>query len=208
MESYCIKTGYQCNLEPVEYDDTAEDSLIYQLDVYIYAAQQIAEHGYSRVLDVGCGCGMKLEKYIHPTGADITGVDGNHAISFCRENLNFGKWHIDNIEEPYADLGQPFDFIISADVVEHLIDPNTLFRYFRRWSHPETRMLISTPERDLRRGAEDMGPPGNGAHVREWSQDEFNRYLISRQLDVHHHKIVELKAGMACCQMALCSWRQ
>jgi hypothetical protein len=40
-------------------------------------------------------------------------------------------------------------------------------------------MLISTPDRDLARGATDLGPPGNPAHVREWDLGEFAAMLDS-----------------------------
>ena len=69
---------------------------------------------------MGCGLGLKLEKFILPTGVSITGVDGRDAIEFCPKQHEFGRWFVDDIENPYADLGAPFDFIISADVIEHL----------------------------------------------------------------------------------------
>lgn len=207
MDNYKIKPGYRHNLKPVTYNDSAEDSLIYQKDVYAYAAKLIEDRGFTRVLDVGCGHGLKLEKYILPTGASITGVDENHSVSFCRENHPFGSWVVDDIERPFAAIEGPFDLMISADVVEHLLDPDTLFEYFRSYSHAGTHMLISTPQRDLRRGVGDMGPPANPAHVREWNSEEFKQYVTSQGLDLLDHRIVDLKDGMACCQLSLCTWR-
>jgi SAM-dependent methyltransferase len=202
---YCVKRGYMCNLKPIQYQDTAENSLLYQVAAYQYAADHISN--FDTVLDVGCGCGLKLEKYILPTGAAITGVDTRDSIEFCAQKYAFGQWFVDDIERPVADFGTPFDFIICADVIEHLYDPDTLFNYFQRWSHSNTRMLISTPERDLRRGSDDMGPPANGAHVREWNSEEFQQYLRSQRLDIEDYRIVELTVGMKTCQLALCSWR-
>ena len=159
------------------------------------------------VLDIGCGYGLKLEKYILPTGAAITGVDRRDSIEFCMKRHAFGQWFVDDIENPDTDLRTPFDFIICADVIEHLHDPDTLFDYFRRWSHSNTRILLSTPERDLRRAPDDMGLPGNLAHVREWNGEEFQQYLRLQQLNIEDYRIVELKAGMKTCQLVLCSWR-
>ncbi|MFC1791945.1 hypothetical protein ACFL0I_05750, partial [Gemmatimonadota bacterium] len=73
-------------------------------------------------------------------------------------------------------------------------------------SHPKTHVLLSTPERDLRRGPDDMGPPGNPAHIREWNQEELRQYLESQGLTVLEHSIVELRTAMETCQLAFCSW--
>ena len=206
MKNYFIKKGYSYNPNPVQYQDTAENALIYQVDVYRYAAQKILELELKRVLDVGCGLGLKLEKYILPTGAEITGVDLDETIKVCMSQHSFGHWVADNIECPHADLGQFFDLIICADVIEHLHNPDILFQYFKRWSSKDTKIILSTPERNLRRGSDHMGPPGNGAHVREWNAEEFQQYVQSQQLTIEDHRIVELATGMKCCQMIICSW--
>lgn len=208
MKTYYIKPGYQCNLKPAVYQNSVEAALIYQLDVYRYAARLIEQQHITTVLDVGCGFGLKLREFISPTGAAIVGVDGPIPIDYCQKHLTFGRWFVDDVENPRADLGQYFDLIICADVIEHLIDPDTLFHYFRRWSHGTTRLVISTPERDLRRGLDHMGPPNNGAHVREWNQNEFSLYLTSHNLLIEDHCIVDLREGMKTCQLALCSWNR
>lgn len=208
LNPYFIKAGYRCNLKPAQYRDTPDDALAYQLAVYQFATAQISELGLATVLDVGCGLGLKLKEFILPTGAAITGVDVRESIAVCAKTHTFGRWFVDNIEDPQANLGDPFDLIICADVIEHLLDPDTLLNYFRRWSHPKTHIILSTPERDIRRGENDMGPPGNGAHVREWNGEELKRYLVSHGLNIIDHRIVDLRPGMHTCQLAFCSWRE
>lgn len=206
MKTYFIKDDYQHRSKPVPYHDTPENALVYQVAVYQYAADIITKHNLATVLDIGCGTGLKLEKYIVPTGATITGIDDEQTIEYCTQKLEFGRWFVDDIENPYADLGIPADLIICADVIEHLIDPDKLFSYFKRWSHPKTHIIISTPERDLRRGDDDMGPPGNDAHIREWNQIELYNYLVSQHLQVVEHRIVELRANMYTCQLVHSMW--
>ena len=208
VKKYFLKDGYRCNPNPVQYMDSPEDSIIYQLDVYRYAAKLIGDVGAGSVVDVGCGVGRKLERFIAPLGVRIYGIDSVESIAQCRNSFGFGEWIADDIESPTCQPMQAADVIICSDVVEHLIDPDRLFDYFRRWSHEKTRLVISTPDRDLRRGPDDMGPPGNGAHVREWNSREFRLYLEERGLDVCDHQIVELLAGMRTCQLAMCSWRE
>ena len=207
MNTYCIKDGYRTNDNPKVYVDSEEDALTYQVDVYRYAADILVKEQLSSVLDVGCGLGLKLREFILPLNVSITGVDMRESIDACRASHDFGRWICDDIEHPGFSLEQKVDLIISADVVEHLINPDALFDYLRACSHPDTLMVISTPDRDLRRGVDDMGPPGNPAHVREWNSLEFKCYLETRGLRIIQHRIVNLRQGMATCQLALCEWR-
>jgi hypothetical protein len=43
--------------------------------------------------------------------------------------------------------------------------------------------LLSTPERDLVRGREHLGPPGNPCHLREWSIRELDAFLRDRGIE-------------------------
>lgn len=205
MNTYCIKDGYQHNNNPVPYLDSLEDSVTYQLDVYRFAATIIKKNHARLIVDIGCGLGSKLEQHIQSPDIQIFGVDCEASILHCRDMYDFGEWIIDDIEKPVYEPSQPVDTIICSDVVEHLIDPDLLFDYFRRWSHVNTQIIISTPERDLRRGPEDMGPPQNTAHVREWNKQEFANYLLSKGLNIVEHKIVALREGVMTCQLALCN---
>ncbi len=207
MNTYYIKNGYRINDSPKVYVDSEEDALTYQVDVYRYAADILHKEELSSVLDVGCGLGLKLREFILPLGVRITGVDMRESIDVCWASHDFGRWICDDIEHPGPSLGEKFDLIISADVVEHLMNPDALFDYLRACSHPDTLMLISTPDRDLRRGVDDMGPPGNPAHVQEWNSPEFRCYLEARGLRIIEHRIVDLRQGMATCQLALCEWQ-
>ncbi len=207
MKSYCIKEGYKSNLRPAAYVDSEEDALTYQVAVYRFAADLVARIGARSLLDVGCGVGLKLREYLLPRGIDICGVDLPESIAWCHQNLDFGRWLADDLEDPKIDLGNAFDVILAADVVEHLLDPDRLFAYCSRWSHAGTKLVVSTPERDLRRGLDDCGPPGNPAHVREWNGAEFERYLDAQGLAIEQSSIVELKPGFRTCQLFLCAWR-
>jgi hypothetical protein len=56
-------------------------------------------------------------------------------------------------------------------------NPLPLLRNLRHLLADAPFAVLSTPERDLVRGAEDMGPPLNPAHVREWNLAELERLL-------------------------------
>jgi glycosyltransferase involved in cell wall biosynthesis/2-polyprenyl-3-methyl-5-hydroxy-6-metoxy-1,4-benzoquinol methylase len=209
-KSYFIKSGYQCNLDSngninLYYDDI-QPSSFYQAAVYRFAAEVIKENRLTNVLDIGCGHGVKLKKYINRVCQDITGIDFEHSISFCKKVYNFGKWFIDNIEKPNLRLDRKFDLIISSDVIEHLVNPDTLFEYIKSYCHKETIIILSTPERDMTRGKNSFGPPSNKAHIREWNMEEFHQYLCSRGFDILKSFLVKAKDDEVTedCQVFLC----
>lgn len=205
-ESYFIKEGYQHNLKAGVYGDSEDGSKLYQVAVYDFARDLLKDGNLKSVLDLGCGHGQKLKTAILPVCKDITGVDWEHSIDYCKKTYDFGNWIIDNIEEPTNAINRKFDLIICSDVIEHLFDPDKLFSYLRKIAHSKTLIVLSTPERDLRRGKETMGPPGNGTHIREWNKDELGNYISSMNLNMISHEIVELKKDIFTCQMILCQF--
>ncbi|MHC4572551.1 MAG: glycosyltransferase [Planctomycetota bacterium] len=208
--SYFIKTGYRCNLgsngSANPYFDDVENSSSYQAAVYRFAAEVIKENGLTSVLDIGCGFGIKLGKYIYPVCHDVTGIDFEHAVQFCKKTHDFGKWFVDDIESPRLRLDKEFDLIIAADVIEHLVNPDRLFDYILLHCHPETHVILSTPERDIARGKDDYGPPANRAHVREWNMSEFRKYISGYGFDILNSFTVKDKDDSLVerCQVSFC----
>jgi SAM-dependent methyltransferase len=199
MDGYRIKEGYAINAEPQLYEDTLEDSEFYQLPVYELAAGLAGRPGVRSVLDVGCGLATKLYRYLRPLCETVTGVDLPGTIACCRKLHPEGSWVAGDLEDPAFAVPGTYDLIVSADVIEHLRDPDRLLHVVGAASHRDTLVVISTPERDLRRGAGHMGPPGNGAHVREWNRAEFQDYVRSRGFAVEESRIVELSPGTMTC---------
>ncbi|NQT02287.1 MAG: methyltransferase domain-containing protein, partial [Planctomycetes bacterium] len=209
-KSYFIKSGYRCNIDSNgntnPYLDDVPHASSYQAAVYRLAAELIKENEFKNVLDVGCGFGIKLAKYIYPVCHDITGIDCEHAIRFCKREHNFGKWFTDNIEKPSLHLDRKFDLIISSDVIEHLVNPDTLLEYIKSHSHPETTIVLSTPERDMIQGKDSFGPPANKTHVREWNMAEFHKYISEYGFNILEPFLAKDKDDSAAttCQVFLC----
>lgn len=192
-DKYGIRPDYTANFFPREYVDNPDFANRYQLEVYKFAAKVIKTEKCDSVVDVGCGHGIKLSKYIRPVCNDITGIDGRQSIDYCQANHPFGQWLVDDINHPAYPTKRKYDLVMAVDVIEHLINPDNLIKYLKKLTHKNSKVIISTPEREKLRGLDHLGPAGmaNPAHVREWSQAELATYLSRHNLVVEKHFLVE-----------------
>ena len=101
------------------------------------------------------------------------GVDVEQTCRWLRRKYPGRSWI-----EPSRDgnTAYPVDLVIASDVIEHLVNPDELMASIsglglRRF------IILSTPDRNLLRAGTHDGPPGNPAHVREWSFVEFGVYV-------------------------------
>lgn len=173
---YCIREDYAPRLENAAFDDTPNTDL-WQNDVYRLAKKVAMKEGLKTVLDVGCGSGYKLLKYFKrfPT----VGSEVEPTLSWLKERYPDRAWL------PLDGLALKYDLVISADVIEHVPDPDALLEMIKR-VHPK-RVVISTPDRSML-VCDQQGPPRNICHIREWSFDEFGMYL-SEHFNVIRHYI-------------------
>lgn len=196
MKNYYIKTGYRARvLGNVTLDVNRKDeywsskrvrnSASYQWGIYKYAASLIAHKDNAKVLDIGCGSGFKLYHIIGKCTDNIIGLDQQSAINYCRSHYNKGQWLVQNVEESDFQTDN-LDIIISADVIEHLVSPESLLRLIKRNATANTDIVISTPERDRLRGAECMISP-KAEHIREWNMRELSNYLFANGFTIVKH---------------------
>lgn len=188
--NYCIKAGYRSRLTPEYFEDTqvASTGIVHQPDVYDLAVHLARRLGCTHILDVGCGRGRKLAS-LHPE-FQVIGIDFGSNIAYCRANYPFGDWRTADLEQPqvFLDAEQlEHTVIVCSDVIEHLKSPEGLLTSLAVALRHAPMALLSTPERDRVRGPQDMGPPSNPAHVREWNLDEFSELLAAHGLDIAFH---------------------
>jgi hypothetical protein len=108
-------------------------------------------------------------------------------------------------------------------VLEHLVDPDPAMNMIRAFANPGTLILLSTPERDRERGRDCMAS-NKPEHVREWSRDEFARFVKTRgfrtvasrlfpkdDAPIHAHwdqeacfRLGREERSKMCCQALLC----
>lgn len=179
---YCIHDGYTPRRNPEIWDST-EYSSEFQTPVYISARKLCEKLEYKSVIDVGCGTGYKLIKYF--SDKFTIGVDVEKTIGYLRKAYPLRCWYYTPLNET---LDLPLDIAICADVVEHMTNPNLLLSFLQRLTIKH--LVISTPERELLAENSYNGPPRNPCHVREWSAEEFKKY-ISRWFKIEQHYIVD-----------------
>jgi len=161
----------------------------YQSHVYDWAERLIRRAGFTRVLDVGCGVATKLERSIAPTGATIVGIDQPSAVANCNRLDRTGTFLEVDLEKPSFEPDEPFDLVIFADVVEHLVNPAPAMAMIQRVVARDGLVLISTPERNRRRGRT-CRKSEKPEHVREWAQNEFVRFVKSCGFCVHASRLM------------------
>lgn len=121
------------------------------LDSHVLIAKMVKEG--SVVLDVGCAQGLigtylKKEKKCKVYGIEIDDVSRNLAekSESFEEIFNFpvGDWNNQNYQIFLQNQIQ-FDYIIFADVLEHLFDPAQILYEFQKNLKPNGSILVSIP---------------------------------------------------------------
>lgn len=187
--NFCLKPCYRSRATPVYHDEsggTPDDAVVYQPEVYEVARRAARHFRSSAVIDIGCGSARKLISF-HPEFA-IVGVDFGQNIAACREKYPFGTWIEADLESANSLLlSQDIlenSVVVCSDVIEHLKDPTCLLQLISSLLDRASVALISTPERNLKNGLQDYGPPSNTHHVREWTLDELRRLAIRSGLEI------------------------
>lgn len=141
-----------------------------------------------RLLDVGSGAGSWAPRLRQAGASELVALDPSaEAITVAGERYDAAV--VGTIEDtPLTALGgRPFDVIVVADVLEHLLDPWQALRTLRAWAAPGALLAVSVP--NLRfyrllgnlvlRGEFEYQPWG----VRDWTHLRwFTRRSLARTL--------------------------
>jgi 2-polyprenyl-3-methyl-5-hydroxy-6-metoxy-1,4-benzoquinol methylase len=191
--NFFIDPKYMSRAKP-EYATDNFSSIIFQPKVYALAHSLMSHLSINTLVDIGCGSGDKLSPFFS-SGFNVIPIDqgpntqlfqqrhGFLPISFDLESSN-GLDLI--VSDALAKLHEPRSMIVCADVIEHMVNPDSLMNHIRRVMvvNGSSMVLISTPDRE--KLANPSGPPTNRSHVREWTLNEFHSYCSQyfRVLDV------------------------
>lgn len=102
----------------------------------------------SRCLDIGCWTGNLGKFLMEEKGCIVDGVDVvTEVLEEARRNGYNATFQM-NLNGETLDssvISGKYDVIIFADVLEHLVHPVNVLRFFSQFLAPEGRMIISLP---------------------------------------------------------------
>jgi 2-polyprenyl-3-methyl-5-hydroxy-6-metoxy-1,4-benzoquinol methylase len=136
------------------WDECADIRVFFQRSARVqYILDVLNHHGanirsFEAILDFGCGAGCDIRQFRHLTlKAKVHGTDINpEQIDWCRANLPFADYAVNQPHPPLVYSDEKFDFIYTFSVFTHLSEPqqfmwvNELARVLR----PGGYLLITT----------------------------------------------------------------
>ena len=166
-----------------------KQSLSYQAPIYKFIASHVNKS--TLVADIGCGVGSKLVEIIGKKTTNLIGVDQPSAVQVASKKYPQAQFYSADFDdaESWKTLRFSPSLIICSDVIEHLTKPEQLLNLIRYLASEDTRIFISTPDREKVRGISNRRSP-NKAHIREWSAQEFKMFVESngfRIKSLTHH---------------------
>lgn len=132
----------------------------------------------AHILDVGCGEGSLLRALMtqHPA-ARGTGVDvSDAAVTLARNVLPAADFRALDVAQ--TTLGQTFDLVVSADVVEHIEDDVTALKNMAAMTAPGGRLIVATLQGRMRDFEKQVG------HVRNYAAGELENKMTAAGLAV------------------------
>jgi 2-polyprenyl-3-methyl-5-hydroxy-6-metoxy-1,4-benzoquinol methylase len=101
----------------------------------------------TRVLDLGCGNGAVAGRFLD-LGCEVVGVDlSESGIEVARRTWPSGRFEVLPADEDVLErLGeQPFDLVVSTEVIEHLYAPRSFVQGAFKALRPGGRFVLTTP---------------------------------------------------------------
>jgi 2-polyprenyl-3-methyl-5-hydroxy-6-metoxy-1,4-benzoquinol methylase len=102
----------------------------------------LVEKDRQRILDVGCGAGY-LAEALQVRGNTVVGVDARQVPGAEARMGQFLRVDLDRESIPWA--GPPFQYVILADVLEHLAEPERLLAQCRKLLAEDGVLIVSVP---------------------------------------------------------------
>lgn len=106
------------------------------------------------ILDIGCGTGEPIARYLIEAGHDLTGIDASPAmIALCSDRFPQVTWTVADMRT--LSLGRRFDGVLAWNSFFHLrpADQRKMFSVFQRHAAPNAALMFTSGPR----GGEALG---------------------------------------------------
>jgi len=132
--------------------------------------------GGRRLLDVGCGPGWALERFV-AAGYDASGLDVSDAAAEAARSKGLSV-EVGDIEDGALPSESEYDILVALEVLEHLTDPLGALLRLTEALAPGGHLVVSLPNEFhlLRRVGVLFGRPACGGH-----DDPHLRYFDDRR---------------------------
>lgn len=143
---------------------------------YVWASQFLKN---AKVLDAGCGHGYGSYYLAQDIASYVLGIDtDSKAIHYAwrhyrASNLDFKLMDVTKITVE----SEPFDAVVSFEVIEHLINAEHYLKEICRVLKPYGLFFLSTPNRKHKELLNKHGVSTNPLHIKEYYPDEIQKLL-------------------------------
>ena len=143
---------------------------------------------HTRVLDVGCGNGFLCGEFLK-RGCKVVGIDlSTQGIQIARRSYPTGRFELLEANPDILERldEEPFDLVISSEVVEHLYQPRNWAKCCYTALKRGGRFICTTPYHGYFKnllislfGTWDThaNPLWDGGHIKLWSKHTLTRLL-------------------------------
>jgi cyclopropane fatty-acyl-phospholipid synthase-like methyltransferase len=142
----------------------------------------------ARVLDVGCGNGFTAGRFL-AKGCEVVGIDVSESgVALARRNYPSGRFELMTANSSMLSnlRCEPFDVVISTEVVEHLYAPRSYTAGCFEALRTRGRFICSTPYHGytknlalslINRWDTHASPLWDGGHSKLWSRGTLSTLL-------------------------------
>ena len=170
LSPHYIKPGYRAQTDAaptIESRGPASGS-VRSPDAYALAAFLATRAEAHAIINIGGHANP--HPMMVPSVREIS-IDLDQIVDVCAPVSCDGVWIGTDVES-----GRPIhvdaaeidrSVVVCANVIERLLDPGALLAFLTGVARRAHAVIITTPDRDVVRGAHDNGPPADPSHVRE-----------------------------------------
>ena len=145
------------------------------------------------VLDVGCGMGEPMARYLIEQGLRVMGVDASPSlIELCRARFPDAEWHVADMRA--LDLGRRFDGVLAWDSFFHLgMDAQRgMFPRFAAHAEPGAPLMFTSGSAEGEAIGAYCGEPLYHASL---SPEEYRQLLATWGFVVRSHVVDDPECG-------------
>lgn len=152
------------------YDDIEISSVKVRLN---FVLDRIRNRKRGSILEVASWSGVFANEYTK-MGFEVTCLDGNYAVGELCRQLGAYKFIYGKIDD--VRIYKKYDIICALEILEHLIDPESVVRKLKEALTDDGILLVSVPvETSVFNGFSPEDYPG-GEHINMISIEDFRRW--------------------------------